>query len=324
MLAIGWAATGVASRCWCAEAPRSRPTARTGRVPRAAGLGGIWRSRSLSAIAVGDLAEVMNGYEALTPAGAAAVAALAAGCPSPRESRARTAPWRIAPGHRRPAPSSVLTALTLDGLQLVLDLDRRGRGACGVRPRRTGDEVAPARRGRLPRARCVPRARVRGATRVARDRPGRAGRGDAALAAVAAGAWCCRGVERAGAGRAPGPEGRWRRSRSSTSASTAVVTPFESDGAVDSALLSAHQQGQMVLSVFWALVGVGTIVVGLRRDLSVVRHRGAGLLGVAVGEGVPVRFGDPHVRSTGWSRSSGSACCCSSARSSGSACARRR
>ena len=46
-------------------------------------------------------------------------------------------------------------------------------------------------------------------------------------------------------------------------ASTLVVTPFESDAVMDSALLSAHQQGQMVLSVFWGLVGVGTIVLGL-------------------------------------------------------------
>ena len=65
-------------------------------------------------------------------------------------------------------------------------------------------------------------------------------------------------------------------------AATAVVTPFESDAAVDSALLSAHQQGQMVLSVFWALVGVGTVVVGLRRDLGIVRIAGLALLGVAV------------------------------------------
>jgi len=65
-------------------------------------------------------------------------------------------------------------------------------------------------------------------------------------------------------------------------ASTVVVTPFESDSAVDSALLSAHQQGQMVLSVFWALVGVGTMVLGLRWDLAIVRIAGLALLGVAV------------------------------------------
>jgi uncharacterized membrane protein len=64
--------------------------------------------------------------------------------------------------------------------------------------------------------------------------------------------------------------------------SVAVVTPFESSTAFDSALLSAHQQGQMVLSVFWALVGVGTIVVGLRRDWDPVRLAGLAVVGLSV------------------------------------------
>jgi uncharacterized membrane protein len=64
--------------------------------------------------------------------------------------------------------------------------------------------------------------------------------------------------------------------------SVAVVTPFESSTAFDSALLSAHQQGQMVLSVFWALVGLGTIVVGLRRDWDVARLAGLAVLGLSV------------------------------------------
>jgi uncharacterized membrane protein len=38
----------------------------------------------------------------------------------------------------------------------------------------------------------------------------------------------------------------------------------------------------MVLSVFWGLVGVGTVVVGLRRDLRFVRAVGLILLGVTV------------------------------------------
>ena len=38
----------------------------------------------------------------------------------------------------------------------------------------------------------------------------------------------------------------------------------------------------MVLSVFWALVGVGTMALGLRRDLAIVRIAGLALLGVAV------------------------------------------
>jgi uncharacterized membrane protein len=65
-------------------------------------------------------------------------------------------------------------------------------------------------------------------------------------------------------------------------ASGLVVTPFESADAVDSALLSAHQQGQMVLSVFWALVGVAVLVAGLQRDLHGLRLAGLALLGVTV------------------------------------------
>ena len=65
-------------------------------------------------------------------------------------------------------------------------------------------------------------------------------------------------------------------------ASALVVTPFESSAAGDSALLSAHQQGQMVLSVFWGLVGVCTIVLGLRRDAHALRVAGLALLGVTV------------------------------------------
>ena len=65
-------------------------------------------------------------------------------------------------------------------------------------------------------------------------------------------------------------------------ASGLVVTPFESADAVDSTLLSAHQQGQMVLSVFWALAGVGVLVTGLQRDLHALRVAGLALLGVTV------------------------------------------
>jgi uncharacterized membrane protein len=65
-------------------------------------------------------------------------------------------------------------------------------------------------------------------------------------------------------------------------ASGLVVTPFESGNGVDSTLLSAHQQGQMVLSAFWSLAGVAAVAVGLRRDSSALRAGALCLLGVAV------------------------------------------
>jgi uncharacterized protein (TIRG00374 family) len=40
----------------------------------------------------------------------------------------------------------------------------------------------------------------------------------------------------------------------------------------------------MVLSVFWGMVGVATIVIGLRRDLGVIRVAGLALLGVTIGK----------------------------------------
>ena len=59
------------------------------------------------------------------------------------------------------------------------------------------------------------------------------------------------------------------------------MTPFESGEAVDSTLLSAHQQGQMVLSVFWALAGLAALVLGLRGDLAALRWAGLALLGMS-------------------------------------------
>ena len=77
-LAIGWAATGVGFAVLMRRGPRPVDMAEGLLVQ--AGVGGHLGLALLSAIAVSDPVEVMNGYEALSPAGAAAVAALAAGC----------------------------------------------------------------------------------------------------------------------------------------------------------------------------------------------------------------------------------------------------
>ena len=104
--------------------------------------------------------------------------------------------------------------------------------------------------------------------------------------------------------------------------SVGVVTPFESSAALDSALLSAHQQGQMVLSVFWGLVGVATIVVGLQRDEDVLRLAGLGLLGVTVAKVFLLDLATMTRPATAWCPSSGSGYCCWWARSCGSGCGR--
>jgi uncharacterized membrane protein len=65
-------------------------------------------------------------------------------------------------------------------------------------------------------------------------------------------------------------------------ASGLVVTPFAGGEALDGTLLDAQQQGQMALSMLWALAGVGALVVGLRRDERSLRLGALVLLGVTV------------------------------------------
>lgn len=68
-------------------------------------------------------------------------------------------------------------------------------------------------------------------------------------------------------------------------ASVLVVTPFQPDGAAaQSAVLElpVRQQGQVLLSALWAICGVAGIVVGLVRDQRPARLTALGLLGVAV------------------------------------------
>lgn len=70
-------------------------------------------------------------------------------------------------------------------------------------------------------------------------------------------------------------------------ASAAVVTPFQpgSDTVAPISEVGIRQEGQMVLSVFWALVGVTALGVGLRREaLRDVRLAALTLLGLTVGK----------------------------------------
>ena len=70
-------------------------------------------------------------------------------------------------------------------------------------------------------------------------------------------------------------------------ASVAVVSAFQpgTTGA-DLSIFDLHvrQQGQVVLSAMWSVVGVGALIVGLRRDLRGVRIAALGVLLVAVGK----------------------------------------
>ncbi len=68
-------------------------------------------------------------------------------------------------------------------------------------------------------------------------------------------------------------------------ASTMVVTPFQpGNSAAEASLLEldVRQQGQVLLSALWSLAGFGALVIGLRRDLRMVRIGALALLLVAV------------------------------------------
>jgi len=66
-------------------------------------------------------------------------------------------------------------------------------------------------------------------------------------------------------------------------ASVVVVDRFQPGGGTLTAGildLGVRQQGQMLLSALWGVVGVGALIVGLRGDLRVVRLGALALLGV--------------------------------------------
>jgi len=388
-LAIGWAVTGVGFAALVRRGPGSAGSAEG--VLAQAGLGGHLGLSLLSSVAVSDPVPVIHGYEPLSAAGAAAVAALAAGClVSARIAGEKHQHWGTALDTVGLGAVGVLTAMSLDGLQLVFAWIVEAVALAAI-ARRTYDEVAAlGALGFLALAMLHVVAFEAPPESLATGLAGPAAAVAALLAVVGClvlmGAWAAQAeqprlamalravavltllyltaltldglqlvlvltaevVALAAIGRLTGDEvahlgalgfvalaaihavvyeappvslvtgladpaaavaalsaiggclvllAAWTepelpefrtalRALAALTllylASTAVVTPFESDSAVDSALLSAHQQGQMVLSVFWGLVGVGTVVVGLRRDLAVVRIAGLALLGVAV------------------------------------------
>ena len=282
VLAIGWAATGVGFAALLRHAQRANGHGPNAENLAHAGLGGHLALSLVSVFSVVDPAEVFSGSEPLSMAGVTAVGALAAGClVSARITGEEQFHWRVVLDIAGLACVAVLTAMTLDGLPLVLAWAAEvvALGAIGERTR---DLLATCAAGAFLALAAVHTlayeaplvSLVTGLAEPAAGLP--------ALAAVAGAALVL--AERV--------KSSWPHERNTLwgvaaltllyLGSVAVVTPFESSTALDSALLSAHQQGQMVLSVFWALVGLGTIVVGLRRDQGVVRLAGLAVLGLSV------------------------------------------
>ncbi len=70
-------------------------------------------------------------------------------------------------------------------------------------------------------------------------------------------------------------------------ASTALITSFQPEGAELQATvldLGVRQQGQLLLSALWSVVGVAVLVIGLRRDVRSLRLGALGLLVVTIGK----------------------------------------
>ncbi len=282
VLAIGWAATGVGFASLVRRAGRSAADDSHAEVLAHAGLGGHLALSLLSAATVANPAEVLAGHESLSMAGAAAVGALAAAClVSARITGEERLHWRVLLDVVGLACVALLTAMAVDGLQLVLAwvAEAIALGAIG---RRTRDDLTTsAAVGFLVLA--AMHALVYEAPPVSLV----TGLAEPLAAVVALGAVAAGAIVLAGWVGSSGITVRnaLRGAGALTLlylGSVGVVTPFETSGALDSALLSAHQQGQMVLSVFWGIVGVGTIVVGLKRDWDVLRLAGLALLGVTV------------------------------------------
>jgi hypothetical protein len=100
-------------------------------------------------------------------------------------------------------------------------------------------------------------------------------------------------------------------------ASVAIVTGFQpAAGSADIAILdlSIRQEGQVLLSGFWSLVGVAALIVGLRSNNAAIRNGALGLL-LPPSRRSSSTTCQRSRRSTGSSRSSRSGCSCSPARS---------
>jgi uncharacterized membrane protein len=282
VLAIGWAATGVAFAALVRHLQRTGFNDSHAEAFAHVGLGGHLALSLVSAASVSNLSDVLSGNEALSMAGAASVAALAAAClVSARITGEERLQWRIVLDIAGLACVALLTAMTLDGLPLVLTWAAEVVALATI-GQRTRDLLSLGAAGAFlglaaTHALVFEAPPVSLVTGLADPAAGLL-----ALASVAGAALLL--AEKLKASR---PEERKTALGAAALTllylgSVAVVTPFESSTAFDSALLSAHQQGQMVLSVFWALVGLGTIVVGLRRDWDVARLAGLAVLGLSV------------------------------------------
>jgi uncharacterized membrane protein len=275
--AAGWAATTVAF----AALQRRARTGGVGDAFLSGNLGVHLALTLVSALVAANPHAVLDGAADLSAAGAASVAVLAAAClVSGRLVGTGKPEWRYLLDGLGLAAIALLTGLSLDGPRLVLAWLGEAL-VLGRIARRSGDRAAAA--GALGfLALCsidvgvseVPPAVLVNGLAAPLEALGTVG--GTALVAVLLGGWL-RVL----------PEALRRQLRLGGAigalylASALVVTPFGDGGATD-VVLGSHQDGQLVLSVFWALLGIVGLLVGLRRDLRALRLGAFALLGVAV------------------------------------------
>lgn len=278
VLALGWSAAGVA---FAALQRSARSQGRDAGFVQG-GLGGHLTLALVQALLVADPLSVLDGSSALSAAGAASVVALAAACLTAGRLVAQRDPAAsVVLDATGLATLALLSALTLDGTALVLAW--AGEGIVLVRiARRFEDRLAAggafaflALVAAHALAQEAPPSSLASGLTAPWDAA--AAVGSAAALALLAGVWL------------PWLPAQLRlglRAGSAVAllylASGLVVTPFAAGEAVQGALLDSQQQGQLALSVLWALVGLGALVVGLRRDVRSLRVGALALLGVTV------------------------------------------
>jgi uncharacterized membrane protein len=280
-LAIGWAGTAVVFAALLRHRRMRTPEAALGQM----GLGGHLMLCLLHAAVVDAPPSLLVGGD-LSAGAAASIVALAAGCfVSGRLADEGRAEWRVALDTVGLAAVAYLTALSVDGVALTVAWSLEAVVLAKLAER---DESAVAPYGSVA---FLSAALLHGLATLAPPQSLVYGLGDPAAAAlgmgaVAAGALACAWLRVGGE--------RWTQILVPSGAvtllyvaSTAIVTPFQPGaGEVEPYLLElgVRQQGQVVLSVFWSVVGVVGVVVGLRRDLRPLRLGALGLLLMTVGK----------------------------------------
>jgi len=280
MLAIGWAAAAAAF-AWLARRtePHSREEALVG-----LGIGAHIALTLIRALIDAPVSALGSAQSAVPPL--LTVAVLAATClASARMVGAERETWRMALNGLGLAAIAYLTASALDGPALVCVW-------CGEALALS--RVAAASKDRVAHHGAFGFLALAVAHTLAFEAPPSAllsGVGDELAAAVAVGAIA---LAAACAARARGDDERLRVGLLGGSAaaflylaSVTIVTAFQPGTETGPELvldLTVRQQGQVLLSTLWSVVGVAALIVGLRRRQATVRTIGLGLLMTTVGK----------------------------------------